>query len=720
MQKLTLQFITLIMIFLAVIACGKQTIIAPPNSDVAGHILIMNDGAEYKGTLEEINDENVIFRTADQTLDVARKDVSKINFSQSRLYSNVTNISQIDDKMIQNIYKKSQHYKNKLADSQYVNILNQRHYTIVDEKTVRCTLTNAVKILSDEGKSESTQYFNYFKDRQTAKLVYAITIQPDGSVSAVDESAVNDEPVNNKYPLYDIEHRVKFGHKNADVGSLLIWQAEYEIAVDPIFSPFYAVLSFMDSEPVVQYEVRIEHPADIQLDCEAYKGWFPNVKPTIKNGKTELSVRVSNIPPYRIDEEETPSYSILLPKVFVTAHIDGQRSPAEIISSAYSDKYFSNEESDTMLAFADKILSARKPDKPRTALETADEFYYYINRNIQTAAVALSVMGYTPADDKTLCSSSYLSVLDKSYLLTRLLQAHGIGQASMKFYCSAESVFPQNVFALRNFNHVIVEAEFDGEKHFYSFNGKNYSRDMRPILSDESFCLDVSHSDSVTRLSKIQCSSNRYEFDTECALNADGSLAVQQSVSVSGIGMQSWRDLRYLSKAQLETYMNKRALSFGKDVSVKDYKFESDFADYAADIRFSESYNVKNFAYLSGDNILLNMTSLGLTISAGSVSKPTRQYPYDIGDISMVKRHISIKLPEGYSVKYMPAELNKSFSGGHCSAQYAFDETDRILNLNWDSEITDRYVSPKDYKQFKDWTDSRASFCGEWVILEKK
>ena len=712
----------LFVIFLMFTSCGKQAATAPTDqtSDTAGHILIMNDGSEYKGTLVEIGDENVLFRTAEQTLSVARTDVSKINFSQSRLYNNVTNISQIDDKTIQNIYKKSQHYKNKLADSQYVNILNQRHYNIVDEKTVRCTMTTAVKILNDEGKSVSTQYFTYLKDRQTAKLVYAITIQPDGSVSAVDESAVNDEPVNNKYPLYDIEHRVKFGHKNADVGSLLIWQAEYEIAIDPIFSPFYAVLSFMDSEPMLDYDVRITHPADIRLDCESYKGWFPNVKPAVKNGKTEFSLSVHNIPPYRIDEEETPSYNILLPKVFVTTHIDGDRSAAQTVSFAYKDQYFSENVSDEMIAFTDKILSAHKSDKPRTAIETADELYYYINRSIQTAAVSLQVMGYKPADDKTLCSSSYLSVLDKAYLFTRLLNYQNIGSALMRFYCSTDSVFPQNVFSLRNFNHVIVETEFDGEKHFYSFNGKNYSRDVRPIASDESFCLTANQADDVSRLSSVECVSNRYDIDMECEMLPDGSMNVIQSSSISGVGMQSWRELRYLSKAQMDTYMNKRALSYGKDVTVKDYKFVSDFADYGTNIRFSESYLVRNFAYLSGDNILLSISSLGLNLSAGSVSKPTRQYPYDIDDISSMKKHICIKLPDGYQVRYVPANLDKSFLGGICKAQYEYNEVNNELNLTFESNIEKRYVEPKNYPNFKDWIDSRASFCGEWVIFEKK
>ncbi|MBP5450392.1 MAG: DUF3857 domain-containing protein, partial [Spirochaetales bacterium] len=582
---------------------------------------------------------------------MARTDVSKINFSQSRLYSNVSHVSQIDDKMIQNIYKKSQHYKNKLADSQYVNILNQRLYTIENETSVRCTLTNAVKILNDEGKSESTQYFTYLKDRQNAKLVYAITIQPDGKVFAVDESAVNDEPLNNSYPLYDTQHRVKFGHKNANVGSLLIWQAEFEITVDPIFSPFYAVLSFMDSEPVLDYDVRITHPADMLIDYEIYQGYFPKVKPHIKKTKNEIAVSVRNIPPYRIDEEETPSHDILLPKVFIGRHIIGTGTPDQIVSLSYSQEYFKNEPSDEILAFADKILSANKAAAPLTPLETADLLYYYVNRNIQTAAVSLSVTGAVPHEDSILCSSSYLNVLDKTYLFTRMMQSQGIGDARMKFYCSADAVFPKNVSSIRRFNHIICEADIDGEKHFYSFNGKNYSRDVRPIGSDNAPCLDVTHIGECESLPPIDAESNRYEFDLSCILRDDCSLRIEQNIGISGIGMQSWRELRYLSKAQMSTYMNKRALSFGKDVAVKDYKFESDIADYSIPVRFAETYDVQNFAYRSGDNILLSVTSLGLNLSAGSVSKPNRLYPYDTSDISVVKKNISIALPDGYKVK---------------------------------------------------------------------
>ncbi|MBR6062312.1 MAG: hypothetical protein IKP67_09580 [Spirochaetales bacterium] len=47
-------FLLFIIIFFTLTACGKQEAIVAPVSDVAGHILIMNDGAEYKGTLVEI------------------------------------------------------------------------------------------------------------------------------------------------------------------------------------------------------------------------------------------------------------------------------------------------------------------------------------------------------------------------------------------------------------------------------------------------------------------------------------------------------------------------------------------------------------------------------------------------------------------------------------------------------------------------------------------
>jgi phage major head subunit gpT-like protein len=68
----------------------------------------------------------------------------------------------------------------------------------------------------------------------------------------------------------------------------------------------------------------------------------------------------------------------------------------------------------------------------------------------------------------------------------------------------------------------------------------------------------------------------------------------------------------------------------------------------------------------------------------------------------------------------VPANLDKSFLGGICKAQYEYNEVNHELNLTFESNIEKRYVEPKDYPNFKEWIDSRASFCGEWIVLEKK
>ncbi len=690
------------------ISCEKKSVTADTVSAESSpsQIIILNNGSEYRGTLVQITPQRVLFNTGDQTMDIDVKDVNKINFSRKRLYENLANIRECKDADIVKAFQASRAYKQSANTGRYVNILRKTVYNL-DGNHALCTITRAVKILNKQGLELSTQYFNYLKKSGSGRLNYALTIDDDGNISHIDESAINDEPLNNKYPLYDNEHRIKFGHKNVDENSFIIWQAEIDIDIDDIFAPLNVVCTLMDDEPILDYRVEINHDKNVKLSYDRYEGLFPMKKPHIKNGSTKFVLTASDIAPCHTDEDNTPSASMLLPKVVVQ-----KVSSYEEISDRYASTFFGRQDSQAA-DFAKKITSGQNTDDPKAL---ADVIYYYINRNIELVGVSMGQCSYVPNEFGRLAAASGLNVLDKSYMFTQAAGSLGI-DASMIFYATTDMSFADKTCSIANFNNVICKINANAKDYYYSFVNKNYSAGVIPYNASKAFALDVSTKSDLSRLPQVESAWNATTRKVDAVLNADGSLTFRQTTRAAGDAMTSWRDLRYLSKEQLDRFIKKRALSFGKNVTVDGYGFVSDFDDYDSEIVFEESYTVHNFAFNRGDNILFKMSSLGFDYTAGSVSKQSRLLPYDLSGISSINCTCTIALPSGYNVSYCPSELISVYESGRLNVRYEF--SDGKLNLTFNQSFDDRYVSTDGYADFKRFAEARAGFFAEWIVLTK-
>ncbi len=675
-------------------------------------IIILKDGREYKGELIEIDEDAVIFKIDNQTTKFPKKSVFKINFHKKRLYEDFKNIKEIRDKEISEIWKKSINLKSQ--KSNWVELFDKISYDFQEDNSVAIRIKKALKILSIEGKEESVQFFYYLRDIFKAKLIYAFSVTPDGLLHPVSESALNDEPVNGAYPAYDNLNRVKFGLKNADVGTLIIWEAEISGIYDELSYPFYIQKTLLNDYATQKRVIEITAPRDKNINYSFYRGMvdyrFTAPVISVKNGKKRLIFEENLIPEYINDESNTPADSAVYPSFHLNFNCGGY----DYIASKYSEKYFFAPVDSKIDAAVKNIVGDEKEE-----IKKAKMIFEYINQKINLAPIPFSETKFTPsASEEVLIYLPTLNTLDKTYLFTRIVKSLGINCKML--FCKTNDSNPliNETESLKQFDKVIAVVSSHGEDYYVSFENQNFSfGDLEFDLSFTS-ALDVTNKNGqITNTKKSDFSDNISIQKYVCEIGEDDSLTLERDSQIEGISESYWRGKRFLSKEQTDKWVKKRASAFGNDAVILDYKFKNDLSDFDKNVLFHEKIIAKDYSVSSGDNIKLFKLP-DFKFRAESVNKDVRNLPFYIGERSKTILIYDIVIPSGYQIKYIPK--SKKIDSEFFTFKYESDIIKGAIRIEVETVYKEILIQKEDYGDFKGFIETISTISNEWIILEKR
>ncbi len=708
MKKLLFSsFIILFFLFYLFILNAEDNL--NPKNDYS-HIIILKDGNEYKGKLKNIKDDTVIFEIDNKDKVFNRDEIERIQFHKKRLYEDVDNISKIDDPEIKEIWETSKKWE-PTQTLQIVILLDEIFYDFKTGNKVEITIKKAFKILNEEGKNYSTQYFYYLKDCSKADLLYGITILPDGNIRSIDESAINDEPINNEIPYYDNLHRVKFGLKDVDIGSVFVWGAKVVREWDYIKHPILIENHLISYDNVEKSIIKIKTPPTLKINYNIYNGYIPFKKPDILKMKNKdgilYIIEQKNTTGFIKDEDNSPSDYLIYPTFYATPEISWQK-----LSNLYSTNFFNSQISDNIKKLAFNITN-KEPD----FIEKLSLLYNYVNREITLSDIDLDQFRYTPLEDEKLIKASSLNVLDKSYLFTRLANSLGI-QAKFYFYRYNFKNEINNICpTLKQFDSAICEVIIDKNPVYFSFEDQNYSEDQADYSISSAWALNVSEKNSkIVKLKELPYDYNSYQYNYQCFLKEDNTFYINKTTTIIGSDETIWRRKRYLSQEELNRFMESRVSSIGNDVTLSEYKFVNKLDEFEKPVVINENIIIKNYSFNSGKNIKLFKIP-EIKFNAQSVNKSQRILPYKLDNTMLADYKIEITIPDKYKVKYIPASLNLNYKDFSFNCNYS-------VNNNKIS-IVIKYFFMKDlipiiqYADLKNWFEKIAKLTDEWILLEE-
>jgi hypothetical protein len=701
MKKLML----LLFLFISIIVFSESI----EDQNYYSHIIILKNGSEYRGSLVRIDKDYVIFKINDKIKMFDKKTINSIQLHQKRMYEDVKTIDQINDPDISSLFEASDRFKIN-ENLQIIMLLDKLKISFLDKNTIKYNIKKAYKILNVQGKDYSTQYFYYFKNISKAKLLYGITISKDGNVDCLDDSAISDEPVNNRYPQYDLLHRIKFGLKNVDIGSIIVWEAEITRSNDTLSRPFYIEKQLILDENILKQVVEVVSDDDFNYSLyegkiDFYTGKF---KKTTKGNQSIFTYVNEYIHGFSKDEQNIPSDRFILPFLCFSTINSWKK-----ISTDFYNAYFDLPISDAINNLARSIIGNEDNAEKQLIL-----LFNYLNRKIELANVSMYDFYFTPLSDDLLVSSPALNNLDKSYLFTRMAQALNI-PVKMYFYKkNFNNPLQTKCPSISQFDSVICESNLNNISKYYSFENPNFKADQYYFSLSEAEALEVTKSNSeISRLKKIDYRMDKFFYTYKCELLTDNSMNILKTTTVIGSNEADWRNDRFLSKNEFDNIMQAEVSSFGTDASVIDYRFVNDLNDFEKHIIFEQNIQVKNYAINSGNKIKL-IKIPELRYSASTVNRDSRRFPYDVGSPYVADYTFEITIPKNYKIGYLPKSVNIDNEFFSFFAEYK--QKGNVIYIKIINIYKTDLIPVKSYSDLKASIEKKSKITNEWIILEVK
>ncbi|TET35031.1 MAG: DUF3857 domain-containing protein [Planctomycetota bacterium] len=703
------------------------------------HVVYLTDGNEYWGMVDRVEKDRIHFTHVDGKKSVYEtKDVKNVTFQKKRLYHEIEHVSKLPDKQYYSQWKQNPYTGAMMRMIEpYRRALEARFNSLVLRKDVRCELaadgsatieTRIVKfILKEEGKSEMIDYFTYRKDREKGELVYALTVNPDGSVHHIKDDAINDEPLNNEVAEYDRLHRIKFGLPNVGVHSILDYAYRVTISkTDPTY-PFILEHYFLGGVPVLEQSITVTTYrngtglAD-DFDPGKFREWpiFPGLefypklavrRFRVRGGGIRYVYKLGPIGGFMQDEYKTPPFSHFTPQVVVGLKTDWAK-----VGAAYAEKLAALEPA---LDKAVKKLGVLRYGT--LGREIAEEAYDRIARKMKHVPVGMGGYDYLPQDPGPLVKKDIANSLDKAHLFLGICKLVGIKANLVLVRGQGAGPVAPDVANIRQLTTPLVRVMLDGKPVYCAFGSVNlrfgqipsYLQDVRGLLIDgkESKLVQVPPTPPAD-----QAATNKVSV----LVKEDGSVEVTRVTTLTGGVEESYRTMRF---SPVEKIRKDIEASFGEihpNCEYKSHRFITGLDDFSKPLEVEYKYEISDYTKKGGDRLLL-LRLPELSYSAGDVGRQKRRLPFYFGVHTQQIHEYTVTLPPGFRVRYTPDNIDPSPGADTCPYTYiaSFREEGNKLIFTDRTENTSPSIPNTFYGDLKTKMEARAKLTKKWIILER-
>jgi transglutaminase-like putative cysteine protease len=526
---------------------------------------------------------------------------------------------------------------------------------ILDEDIVECfedgrckeTLHMVLKILKDRGKDYGDIEIGYNSRTETASIIYARTITPEGKIIPLNEDAVKVVTPYSSYPSYSDYKELTFSMPGVTVGSIIDYKVvkEKKPEIEGKFSDgFY----FQWYEPTYLCRYKVITPRDTNLKylvLNPLQGLqlSPNI---IYDGNKKIYLwEFKNIPQI-IRERSMPPTGEVAFRILVTT-----MNSWEEFSIWWRKKIAGKTEPDE--AIRRKV--AELTESLSTSREKMEAIFDYVKREIRYVSIGLENRFMNQRTPKVF-ENKYGDCKDKSTLLISMLKVAGIPAYYVLIPTNDMGNLIKDFPYPFQFDHCIVSVKREGEHHFVDPVAENYRLDYLPdsdrnrevlIFGDEKIVFGK------TPLAKPE--ENAYSSQSEIKIEADGSIECEVKTFGWGNNEASWRSFFiYNRPTKIKESLEERVDEISPGAKLLKYT-HSDPVNFKEDFELKIKYLAQDYCRKAGDILIFDAPEIWKSCPA--TGKKDRKYPIVVWNNSYNKDEVEFNVPEGYEVYHLPEPM---------------------------------------------------------------
>ena len=486
-------------------------------------------------------------------------------------------------------------------------------------------------------------------------------------------------------------------------GTIAELVTEHEIKEPRILNATYLKWYY----PIRNYELKIEFDNEVDLDLIKinFKGEPDNLQIESNNRRTTYTWKKENLEKV-IQEDGAPDIRYFVPHIIPV--IRGYKTRGkditilEDVPSLYKWYYSFVEDIDKNIDQAplQAIVDSIKKESG-DEFEIVENLYYWVQSNIKYIAFEYGLGGFIPRKPDVVLANNYGDCKDKSSILYMLLKLAGI-QSHLTWIGTNDIPYGYDEVPTPAVdNHMILTYVKDDKYYFLDGTGKfqNIAYPTAFIQGKEAL-IGIDKDNYEIKKVPVVKAEESYIRDT-LYLEISGTDIIGKGKSyIKGypkIDIQN--RLLVLEEGNKRDKLLEGYLQKGNNKYVlRDYKLDG-LKSYEGMITIDYNFDISNYVQKLGKEIFIN---LNLEKSfVGSKIKKERKYPKQFKWAMSKDDVCMLKIPEGYSVKYLPPDQEKEIGnyGFRIAYQKKDDNTIMYKQELWNDQLL---LTPA---EFKDWTE---------------
>jgi len=534
-------------------------------------------------------------------------------------------------------------------DAGVIYILDEDVVEVFEDGRCKETLHVVFKILQDRGKDKGDVEIGYNSRTETASIIYARTITPEGETIPLSENAIKVVTPFTNYPSYSDYKVLTFSMPGVTVGSIIDYKIAQEKKKPEIEGKFSGEFYFQTYDPtyLCRYKVIIHRDTDLKyLILNPLPGIqsSPNI---IHSGNKKIYLwEYKNIPQI-IEETSMPPTDEVAFRILVTTI-----NSWEEFSNWWRKKIVGKTEPDE--AIKRKVAELTKDlSTPREKMET---IFDYVKREIRYVFIDLGKSGYEPEDAKKVFENKYGDCKGKSTLLISMLKVAGIPASYVLIPTSSVGNLIKDFPYPFQFNHCIAAIKKEGRYKFFDPVAGNYRFNYLPdsdwnrdvlIFDDKEIVFDR------TPLAKPE--ENAYHTQSQVRIGLDGSMECEVKNFGSGSEEASLRlFFTKSSPTKIKDSLVGRVDKISAGARLLTYA-HSDPLNFKERFKVAIKFSAKDYCRKAGDILIFDVPEIHKACPA--TGRKDRKYPIVIWNNSYKKDEVEFNIPEGYEVYYLPEPM---------------------------------------------------------------
>ena len=565
------------------------------------------------------------------------------------------------------------------------------------------------KILKSNRKNWGSVRLYYNEERVRTKVLLARTIKPDGRVLNLNKKEIKITKPSEGLVFFGKTKWLTFSLPQVEVGDVVEYIYEMEI-YNPwdrkVFTPEY---SFQSSEPIILSKITITVPKSETLYWASRNMPEGSKNPKIIETSTSRSYiwEVHNSKPI-IEEPSMP------PRGEVAAHIEctNQKDWNHIFDWYTNFQLARMEVTPEIKNLVDSIIKGADSDEEKVA-----RLYHWTQQHIRYISIkggAGSGVSGHPAS-QTL-KNGYGDCSDKAILFSTLLKAAGI--ESYPVYVGTNDEVPMLIKEIPSYygNHVITEVVFPDKTIYLDATG--YAS-RYPYFSPSSHGVYALNAQKrkieLVPVPKPEDNRRKYRYDLQ--LDEDGKLRVDFKSSYTGY-YEAWLKLywQHQKKNEIPKMLSEMAHRVSPKAKLLNYKFHNLF-DISKPFIMELSYELYDYPTTAGDLWILSLPEIKDRYRFNEVSLTTRKYPVSYPSSQEITHQVTLKIPQGFKVEYLPEPIDISTPYASYKAEYT-EKGDTIV-FSDDFKRWKRTIPVKDYPLYKNFLRKVSQYQEKKIFLRK-